>query len=117
MTYQSNNFKFGRNPYASKDEWEAAEAAAAAEKAADDEIMAKHAVRWTAKSGQMIEVFVADSMMLLSIDGHDQQEVKFEALPAKQAEAYRAAGIVAKLGPVGVTAERKAAIEARLNSK
>ncbi len=114
MTYQTNNFKFGRNPYASREEHASAKQAEAFDQQADDAFMAKHAVCWTAKSGQMIEVLVTDGIMLLSIDGHNQQEVEFSPLPAKQAEAYRAAGIVAKLGPVGVTAERKAAIEAKM---
>ncbi len=72
------------------------------------------AISWTAKSGQLIEVYVYGNQIAVSIDGHAANPAEFSQVPAKQAEAARAAGIVAKLGNVGVTAEQKAAIEAKM---
>ncbi|SRR5260221_3196837 len=111
---QSNNFPFKKgNPYASKDEYEAAQAEQARENA-EYEAMRDEAISWTARSGQLVEVYVYGNQIEVSIDGHASNPAQFSPVPAKQAEIARTAGIVAKLGNVGVTAEQKKAIEAKM---
>ncbi|SRR5260221_6013398 len=106
----SKNFNFKRgNPYASKDEYEASQAEQARVDAEYAE-MRDEAISWTAKSGQEIEVFVDGNSLSVSIDGHAPKIAQFSSVN----EAAKAAGIVARLGNVGVTAEQKKAIEAKM---
>ncbi len=83
MTSKNFNFKKG-NPYASKDEYAAAQAEQA-----------------------RVDAEYADSV---SIDGHAPKIVEFGPVN----DAARSAGIVARLGNVGVSASQKAAIEAKM---
>jgi len=108
--YKSNNFNFKKgNPYASHDEYEAAQAEEARANA-EYEAMCDEAVSWIAKSGQGIEVFVDGQCLSLSIDGHAPKIVEFGPV----SESAKAQGIVARLGNVGVTAEQMAAIKEKM---
>lgn len=73
-------------------------------------------VRWTAKSGQKIEVIVwKRDEFEVSIDEREGVVYKgFSPVPARQAALAQAHGIVAMIGRVGITAEQKAAIEAKI---
>ncbi len=108
MTSKNFNFKKG-NPYASKDEYAAAQAEQARVDAEYAE-MRDEAISWIAKSGQEIEVFVYGQSLSVSIDGHAPKIVEFGPVN----DAARSAGIVARLGNVGVSASQKAAIEAKM---
>ncbi len=109
--YQSNNFKFGRNAYATSEEYQAAEQVRRQEEQ-DYEDSRSQAISWTAKSGQELEVYVHGTSIQVHVHGKGwYDDCEFSS---NVPEAAKAAGIVAKLGPIGVTAEQKSAIQAKM---
>lgn len=69
-------------------------------------------LEWTAQSGQRIRVWVNVILFHcdVEVDGVMHEECILESAPAK----YRDQGVVGRLGPIGLTAERKAVIEQKL---
>ena len=80
------------------------------------EVNSHLAARWTARSGQTIEVFVWGQDITVEVDGEEYDHCEFGSVPPAQAAQAAKLGIVAKIGPVGCTAAQKKAIEAKVNS-
>lgn len=125
--YKSNNFSWRNNEsrYLSQDEYKSRQEAIREEieqgEDVDREVNKNHRVSWVSPaSGKAIEVFVWSKQHIeVFVDGKRQailerDECCFRAVPEKQLIQAKANGIVCKLGPLGVTAEQKAEIEAKL---
>ena len=110
--YQS---KYG-GYYVSVDEQESAWEQEQIEKQQADDLRRECCVlEWTASSGQAIEVWVSSAeSVMVSVDGKDYNFCSFKPVPAAQAARAKAMGIVCQLGPIGLTAERKAIVEAAI---
>lgn len=110
----SKNFSFKKgNPYASKDEYQSAQQAQDEEDTRNEEARREFEesadLAWTAGSGQEIRVYRHGNAgeFLVIVDDKEYWNCTMQEVSAK----HQAAGIAAKLGPVGLTAERKAALE------
>jgi hypothetical protein len=108
---RSRNWKpvpYTREEIEANAEYERVEALREEEDEAKMEILS-----WTAGNGSKIVVRFAHSGRGydITVDGKWFEDCEISPVPAAQAAAAKAAGIVAKLGPVGLTAERKAMCE------
>ncbi len=82
-----------------------------------DAALAEHRVlSWTASNGKDIEIIVwAADDILVRVGSFDEHRVEgFQPVPASQQTRAKAMGVVCQLGPVGLTAERKAVVEAAI---
>jgi hypothetical protein len=66
-------------------------------------------VEWTASNGQRVRVWSGPTRDLyhVAVDAKLSCGVRFSVVPPQQAALARKAGVVCKLGPVGLNAERK----------
>lgn len=82
-----------------------------------DAALAEHRVlSWTATNGKDIEIIVWDaSDILVKVGSFDEHRVEgFQPVAVSQQARAKAMGVVCQLGPVGLTAERKAVVEAAI---
>lgn len=80
----------------------------------EDDNLPEADVEWTASNGQRIQVWTGNRPWLytVAVDGKFSHDKKIEAVPVKFADAARKNGVVAMVGRVGLTAERKATLQA-----
>ncbi len=69
-------------------------------------------VAWTAENGKKIVITATAGDFLVSVDGRQVFSGLFDEVPAALAKRAAAAGIVATLGPAGLTTERRDALRA-----
>lgn len=91
----------------------ASEPVVEAEAYSEDDNLPEADVEWTASNGQRIQVWTGNRPWLfdVAVDGKFSLAKRIEAVPAKFADAARKNGVIAMLGRVGLTAERKAALQ------
>lgn len=74
-------------------------------------------LEWTLSTGQLIKVWVDDEWSCtITVNGEKHTGCMIVPVPASQQAQAKRFGVVAKLRMVGLTAERKAFIEKKMNS-
>lgn len=114
MTSNYNSWKnFKAIPYTRQEREENAEAECIERLQAEEaeaEFKAAALLSWTAGNGSEIRIYHDEKeSFLVIVDGKEYPLCYMQVANEK----YQAAGLVAKLGPVGLTAERKAVLESK----
>lgn len=109
-------FKAGA-AYATSEEIEERKAREAEDAEDAEDVRREHCVLeyQASSSGQEIEIWVWSAENIsVKVNGRGYDFCEFASIPAGQREAAASAGVVVKLGPIGLTAERKAIIDAAI---